>query len=196
MNGRGQLEAHQIPEDHLALSLSARYEGEDGSRKRRICHRRHCDPPRLCLLNSWRGKGPSVLKRPGSGDGLQDAPARVACTLAGEDRVIFSTRIWSLQRCEKSGFEGAVGLFLEEPTPSQEIPVDRKGRFKFALDLYGGKTRLAGHVYERATLATTGTAKTPVWMYVGPAGRGIARSDSWRGPGSGHAAHSGIWHDQ
>jgi hypothetical protein len=62
--------------------------------------------------------------------------------------VIFPTRIWARERCS-SGFEGASGLSLEEPTPSQEIPIDNKGRFKFVWDPFGGKTELRGHVYER-----------------------------------------------
>jgi hypothetical protein len=62
--------------------------------------------------------------------------------------VIFPTRIWVRERCT-NGFEGASELFLEEPTPAQEIRIDHRGRFKFVRDRFGGKTELVGHMYTR-----------------------------------------------
>lgn len=65
-----------------------------------------------------------------------------------QEGVIFPTRVWALRRCQKSGFEGASGLFLEEP--GQAIPIDHKDRFAFVFPQdFGQRTRLGGHVYER-----------------------------------------------
>jgi len=67
-----------------------------------------------------------------------------------EAGVIFPTRIWARTSCS-NGFEGGSGLFLEEPTSSQEIFINHKGRFKY--DFPARELReealLAGRVYER-----------------------------------------------
>jgi hypothetical protein len=68
-----------------------------------------------------------------------------------QGRVIFPTRVWARTRCNKSGFEGGSALTLAEPTPSQEIAIDRKGRFEYIFPRqFGERTRLGGHVYDRS----------------------------------------------
>jgi len=67
-----------------------------------------------------------------------------------QGRVIFPTRVWVRQRCSESGFEGAAKLSLEEATPTQEITIDHKGRFKYVFPRdYGQTIRLGRHVYKR-----------------------------------------------
>jgi hypothetical protein len=64
--------------------------------------------------------------------------------------VIFPTRVWARTRCS-SGSEGASELLLEEPTPSQEIAIGRRGRFKYEFPARESRLEavLAGRVFER-----------------------------------------------
>jgi len=66
---------------------------------------------------------------------------------------ILPARVWVLRKCS-NGFEGSSALTLEDPT--QKIPIDRKGRFKFVFSQseYPSELRLAGHVYERKITGT------------------------------------------